>query len=60
MSWATDLSLEFAISCTGPDCDPESPFISGGVPGLAEVAAFPCATTVEYEGADLDDPNIPD
>lgn len=58
-SWAADLPLELATSCTGPDCEPESILISGAIPGLAQSDAFPCATTVECEGANLDDPTIP-
>jgi len=48
MRWATDVTYELTLDCTGDDCWPP-PYVS----------SFPCTSIVAFETASLDDPNIP-
>jgi hypothetical protein len=48
MRWATDVTLELTMDCTGVDCVPPP-----------EISVLPCTTILELSVASLDDPNIP-
>lgn len=51
MPWAADLSLQMTIDCAGTECD----FVLLNT----NITSFPCTTVLEFDTANLDDPNIP-